>query len=181
MIDRRLLLRAWGIMGLVAAALVLAAFFAVLLRAGWHWGADASDGSPLHLAYLQATTASFAGIVACQLGAAMASRAEYASLRSIGFLGNRLLLGSMAFEVVSAAAVIYRAALQTVFGTAGLPLWVVLMMLPFPVLVWSADELYRWIGRRRRKPHWASPDPGVPKSLSERTQDPTGDVVGRVC
>jgi magnesium-transporting ATPase (P-type) len=136
--------------------------------------------TPLHLAYLQATTASFAGIVACQLGAAMASRAEYASLRSIGFLGNRLLLGSMAFEVVSAAAVIYLPALQTFFGTAGLPLWVVLMMLPFPVLVWSADELYRWIGRRRRKPR-ASPDPGVPKSLSERTQDPTGDVVGRVC
>ncbi|HYN72897.1 MAG TPA: cation transporting ATPase C-terminal domain-containing protein [Nakamurella sp.] len=102
-IDRRLLLRAWGIMGLLAAALVLAAFFAVLLRTGWHWGADVSESSALHRAYL-----------------------------------------------------------QSVFGTAGLPLWVVLV-LPFPVLVWFAVEFYRWVGRR-----WSGPGPRVPKSLPAR-------------
>jgi len=35
-----------------------------------------------------------------------------------------------------------------VFGTAALPAWAVTMMLPFPVIVWGADEIYRWLGRR---------------------------------
>ena len=78
--------------------------FLVFALTGWHWGADVSEGSPLHRAYL-----------------------------------------------------------QSVFGTAGLPLWVVLMMLPFPVLVWFADEFYRWVGRR-----WSGPGPRVPKSLPAR-------------
>jgi hypothetical protein len=51
-------------MGLVSAVLVLGAFFAVLLAAGWRPGADTSPGSPLHHAYLQATTATFAGTAA---------------------------------------------------------------------------------------------------------------------
>lgn len=53
-ITKRLLLRAWGIMGLISAVLVLGAFFAVLLSSGWQPGADTSEGAALHNAYLQA-------------------------------------------------------------------------------------------------------------------------------
>lgn len=35
-----------------------------------------------------------------------------------------------------------------VFGTAALPGWVLLLLLPFPVLVWGADEVFRALGRR---------------------------------
>ena len=34
----------------------------------------------------------FAGIVACQIGTALAARTERASLRSVGFFSNPLLL-----------------------------------------------------------------------------------------
>ncbi|UOX93181.1 cation-transporting P-type ATPase [Amycolatopsis sp. FBCC-B4732] len=147
-VTGRMLLRAWGIMGLLSGILVLAAFFAVLYAAGWHPGADVSTGA-LHEAYLQATTASFAAIVFCQVGTAFASRTERVSLRSVGLTTNRLLLGGIAFELVFAAALIYLPPLQNLFGTAALPAWVVAMLLPMPVLVWGADELFRWFTRQR--------------------------------
>lgn len=146
-VTGRMLLRAWGIMGLVSGVLVLGAFFAVLYAAGWHPGADVSSGA-LHSAYLQATTASFAAIVFCQVGTAFAARTERVSLRSVGLTTNRLLLGGIAFELVFAAALIYLPPLQTLFGTAALPAWVVAMLLPMPVIVWGADELFRWATRR---------------------------------
>ena len=142
-VSGRMLLRAWGIMGLLSGVLVLAAFFAVLYAAGWHPGADVSAGAPLHHAYLQATTASFTAIVFCQLGTAFAARTERVSLRAVGLTTNRLLLAGIAFELVFAAALVYVPWLQELFGTAALPAWVIALMMPMPVLVWGADELFR--------------------------------------
>ncbi|WP_020658867.1 cation-translocating P-type ATPase [Amycolatopsis benzoatilytica] len=149
-VTGRMLLRAWGIMGLVSAVLVLGAYFAVLYAAGWHPGADVSAGTPLHHAYLQATTASFAAIVFCQIGTAFAARTERVSLRAIGVGTNKLLLGGIAFEVLFAAALVYLPWLQDVFGTAALPLWVYAVLLPMPVLVWGSDELFRLMTRAPR-------------------------------
>nr|WP_246458204.1 cation-transporting P-type ATPase [Saccharopolyspora gloriosae] len=142
-INRRLLLRAWVIMGLPSATLVLIAFFAVLITAGWQpWQ---PLPSPITA---QATTASFCAIVACQIGTAFAARADRALLRDIGVGTNRLLLLGIAFELAVTAAVVFTPGLQDVFGTAPPPWWVFALMLPFPVLVWSADELYRARDRR---------------------------------
>jgi hypothetical protein len=38
--------------------------------------------------------------------------------------------------------------LQPVFGTAVPDLWQVLFILPFPLIVWGVDELWRWNARR---------------------------------
>jgi len=100
-IDRGMLLRAWGIMGLVSAALTMGIFLLVLGRSGWTPGTPTDAGTPLHHAYLQATTASFAAIVACQIGTAFAARTQRASLRQVGVTSNRLLLGGIAFECSS--------------------------------------------------------------------------------
>jgi calcium-translocating P-type ATPase len=148
-ITRTMLLRAWGLMGLLSAALTMAVFFLVLSRAGWTPGAPTDLGSPLHLAYLQATTASFAAIVACQIGTAFASRTQRASLWRVGLASNPLLLGGIAFEIAFAAAVIYLPPLQAIFDTAALPAWVLALLLPLPVLVWGADEIYRAVRRAR--------------------------------
>jgi calcium-translocating P-type ATPase len=154
-IDRRLLLRAWAMMGVVSAVLTMGLFLLVMTRSGWTPGVPTGPGSPLHHAYLQATTASFGAIVACQVGTAFASRTEHASLRQIGLTSNPLLLGGIAFELLFAAAVIYLPPLQAVFGTAALPPWVLAALLPMPLLVWGVDEIHRAARRRRR----AGPDP----------------------
>src|SRR5581483_3665069 len=77
-IRKSLLYRALLFLGLIEAALVLAGFFFVLLRAGWHPSDVVSTGHPLHGAYVQATTMTFLGIVACQIGTALAARTDHA-------------------------------------------------------------------------------------------------------
>ncbi|MCW2533491.1 MAG: cation transport ATPase, partial [Blastococcus sp.] len=117
-------------------------------RGGWTPGATTGSGSPLHDVYLQATTATFAAIVACQIGTAFAARTQHSSLRAIGLWTNPLLLAGIAFELVFAAAVIYLPPVQTVFGTAALPGWVIALLIPMPLLVWGLDETYRALRRR---------------------------------
>ena len=99
-IRRSMLTRAWVFLGLIEAALVLGGFFYVLLDSSWSPGADVSSGSPLHDTYIRATTMTFAGIVACQIGTALAARTERASLRSVGFFSNRLLLWAILSEIL---------------------------------------------------------------------------------
>ena len=156
-IDRELLVRAWAFVGAVEAVLVLGGFFLVLLRAGWHPGDPVGSGDPLHDAYLQATTMTFAGIVACQVGTAFAARTERASLRSIGVFSNGLLLMGIAFELVFAALLIYVPALQPFFHTAPLGASEIALLALMPPLVWGADELRRYHRRRGRGPVIAVP------------------------
>ncbi|WP_078905137.1 MULTISPECIES: cation-translocating P-type ATPase [Streptomyces] len=148
-ISRDMLIRSWGYLGLTSAVLVMAGYFYVLWRAGWQPGDPTGTGSPLHHAYVTATTATFAGIVTCQIGTAFAARTDHAALRDIGVFSNPLLLAGIAFEVAFTAALVYAPPLQHLFGTAALPLDVVLLVATFPVLVWGTDELRR--ARRRRQ------------------------------
>ena len=147
-VDRALLLRAWLLLGTVSAVLVMTGFLVTLLRAGWQPGDPTGAGTPLHEAYLQATTITFAGIVACQIGTAFAARTDRASLFSVGLTSNPLLLWGIAFELVFTAAVIYLPWLQDVFGTAALSPDQLAVVIPFPFVVWGADELVRLIRRR---------------------------------
>ena len=147
-IQRGMLLRAWLFLGLIAACLQMSAFFYVLVRAGWHLGAATGLGSPLHHAYLQATTMTFLSMVVAQIGTAFAARTERASLRSIGVFSNPMLLAGIALELALAAAVIYLPPLQGLLGTAALPPHLLLITIPFPFIVWGADELRRYLLRR---------------------------------
>jgi magnesium-transporting ATPase (P-type) len=152
-IERGLLYRAWVYLGLIEAVLVLAGYFFVLLRGGWRPGDVVTNGHLLHHTYLEATTMTFAGIVACQIGTAIAARTAHASLRSVGFFTNRLLLWGIGTEIAFAAAIVYVPLLQDLFGTASLGAGELLILLFFPFLVWAADELRRAHRRRAALPH----------------------------
>ena len=93
----------------------------------------------------------FLTIVVCQIGSALAARTERASLRSIGFFTNPLLLWGILFEVVFAAAVAAAPPLQAVFGTAVPPAEALLLLVPCPLIVWGADEVRRAVMRRRER------------------------------
>jgi magnesium-transporting ATPase (P-type) len=149
-IRRAMLFRAWIFVGGIEALLVMTGFLAVLLEAGWSPGDPVSSGDLLHEDYVRATTMTFAGIVACQVGTAVAARTDYASLRSIGVFSNRLLLVGIAFELVFAAALIYIPAFQPVFHTTALGPTELAILATFPLIVWGADELRRYLHRSRR-------------------------------
>jgi calcium-translocating P-type ATPase len=149
LLDRPMLTRAWLWLGLLEAALVCAGFFFVLLDAGWSPGDDVGAGSALHPAYLAATTMTFAGITACQVGTALACRTTRASLLSIGVFSNRLLLWGIAFELLFAGALVYVPFLQELFGTAALGPQELVLLAVFPIVVWGSDELRKAVVRRR--------------------------------
>jgi calcium-translocating P-type ATPase len=144
-----MLVRAWLFLGLIAAGLAMAAYFFVLVKAGWHPGDPVGEGHALHDAYLEATTATFLAMVVGQIGTAFAARTDRASLRSIGVFTNPLLLWGIVFELVLAAMVIYLPPLQDALNTAALGPEVLLFIAPFPFIVWGADELRRYIVRKR--------------------------------
>jgi calcium-translocating P-type ATPase len=171
-IRRAMLVRAWILVGGIEALLVMSGFFFVLVRAGWGSGDPVAAGDPLHKAYVTATTMTFAGIVACQIGTAVAARTEHASLRSIGLFSNRLLLWGVAFELVFAAAVIYLPALRPIFHTAPLGAAELLFLLPFPFIVWGADEIWRW--RRRTTSRESIGAATIDRGQAPRTTVPVG-------
>ena len=91
----------------------------------------------------------FAGIVACQIGTALAARTDRASLRSVGFFSNPALLWGIASEIAFVAVLVYAPPLQGIFGTAPLGGLELAFLAPFPLLVWGSDELRRLFVRRR--------------------------------
>jgi magnesium-transporting ATPase (P-type) len=143
-----MLIRAWLFLGVMVAVLSLAGFFYVLTEAGWGPGDPVGANSPLHHAYLQATTMTFLGMLAGQIGTAFAVRTRRASLWSVGVFSNRYLLLAIVAELLLAAVFVYAPPLQSLLGTAALPAQDLVILLPYPFIVWGADELRRWLIRR---------------------------------
>ncbi|WP_308214838.1 cation-translocating P-type ATPase [Mycolicibacter minnesotensis] len=147
-----LLLRAWAFLGAISAVLVMGGFLLVLSQAGWHPGDPTGLGTPLHHSYQQATTVAWLGIIACQIGTAFAARTEHASLRAIGVFSNPALLVGIAAAAVFALTLVYTPFLHPVFGTAALRADQLMLVIPFPFIVWGADELRRlWLRVRARR------------------------------
>jgi magnesium-transporting ATPase (P-type) len=143
-----MLLRAWFFLGVLVCSLQMAGFFYVLTRAGWHPGAPTGAGTHLHHAYRQATTMAFLGMIAGQVGTAFAVRTQRASLRSVGVLSNRYLMAGIAGELLLAMVFAYTPMFQQLLGTTALPPTDLLLLLPYPFIVWGADELRRYLTRR---------------------------------
>jgi magnesium-transporting ATPase (P-type) len=131
--------------------LVMGGFWWVLRGGGWTLGKDIGAGSPLHDTWARATTMTFAGIVVCQIGTAMAARTERVSLFTIGVLSNRRLLLGIAFEIAISAAAVYLPWAHDVLGTRSLDLKELAVLTTFPPIVWGADEAYRLIRRHHRE------------------------------
>jgi len=131
-----------------AVTFAIGGYFLVLVTAGWSPNDPTGVGTPLHHAYVQATTMTWAGIVACQMGAAFAVRTSRASLRQVGVFSNPHLLRGVAFALLFAVAIIYVPPLQSIFHTAALEPRELIVLACFPVIVWGSDELWRWRARK---------------------------------
>ena len=147
-IGAPMLIRTWLFLGLMVAGLSIGGFLYVLVSSGWHPGDPAGAGSRFHHAYLQATTMTFLGMIFGQIGTAFAVRAQRASLRSVGVFSNRYLLLALAAELAIAAVLDYAPPFQALLGTAALTARYLAILLPYPLIVWGADELRKFVIRR---------------------------------
>ena len=113
-------------------------------------GRSERRGRSLHHAYQQDTTMTFLEWSWARSEQPSPRVPNAPRWRSIGVFSNRLLLWGILFELVSRPLIIYAPPLQSVLGTAALEPHMPLFMPPFPFIVWGADELARWLLRRRQ-------------------------------
>ncbi|MBI4820711.1 MAG: cation-transporting P-type ATPase [Deltaproteobacteria bacterium] len=152
LLSPRLLLRAYGLLGIVEAAAAMTAFFVVLHRGGYAGGSlPASD--PL---YLRATTACLAAIVVTQVANLFVCRRSQDSSESPPLRGNRLIWVGLAVEILTICAVVYSSAGQALFGTASLEPTDWLIGVPFALGLFVIDRVR---GRLFTAPVSSGPSP----------------------
>jgi magnesium-transporting ATPase (P-type) len=131
------LLRAYGWLGMIEAALSLGGFFLAYWLAGWRQGAPIAGSG---LVYATATTMTLAGIVACQIGNALACRSDHQASWRLDFTSNRLLLIGIVVEIGLLLLLIYAPPLQAVFGLAPLGIGHWLLLAAFGPLLLVCEE-----------------------------------------
>ncbi|HSD76833.1 MAG TPA: cation-translocating P-type ATPase C-terminal domain-containing protein, partial [Solirubrobacteraceae bacterium] len=137
LLNRRVLARVYGFVGIIVGVAGLASFLAGYALAGWRpWEALAGEGD----VYVQATAMTYAGIVMGQVGAALAFRTNRRSIRAVGLLSNRLLLAGIAFEIGLLLALLYVPPLQDAFHMRPLDARAWPLLLLWPAVVLGAEE-----------------------------------------
>jgi magnesium-transporting ATPase (P-type) len=159
LIDRRLAVRVFGVLGPAEVLASLGAFVAVLMMGGWRWGAVPSHG----LLAIASGTA-FAAIVLGQLANAYACRSESRPFTALNLWGNRLLLGAVACEVAMLGIFVGLPPVATILGGSWpSPSGWLLAALAIPVVL-VADTLHK-VGRTgRRRRHAVTPGAGLAAS-----------------
>lgn len=151
-LSREILFRAYIYLGLIEAVLVLLAFFYVLYSGGWEPSIGISimnPGHPLNLIYRQASTMAFISIVGTQIGTVFATRTNRISLFEVGLFTNKLVLWGVVFALTLTIAIVYIPFLQSIFGTATIPVFYWVIALAFGPIVLAADEFRK--ARIRKK------------------------------
>ncbi|MEW6246336.1 MAG: cation-transporting P-type ATPase [Nitrospirota bacterium] len=121
LLSRALLLRAYGFLGLIEAAIAMTGFFVYLITHGWTWGSPLSWTDSL---YREATTVTLAAIVVAQIANVFACRSRRVSVFRLGFFSNPLILLGVAVETALLAMLVYSPFGHLILGTAPLPLWI---------------------------------------------------------
>ncbi|MBI3585218.1 MAG: HAD-IC family P-type ATPase [Nitrospinae bacterium] len=145
LLDFKLLARAYMFLGPIEAILCMAGFFFAYWLRGWQPGMDMPSSGVI---YATATTMSLCGIVASQIGNVFACRTEMESVLSAGFFKNRLILIGIAIEVILILILDYTALFQKIFGLAPLRLNDWMLLLIFPIVVLTADEIRKYVVRK---------------------------------
>ena len=139
-IDGRLLIRAYLILGFIEAAAGMSAYAFVLYQGGWSWSTyvNATD-----LLYRQATTACLTAIVLMQVANVFACRSETRPAQRRGMFSNRLIAAGIAAELLLIAAIDYTPIGQAIFGTAAISVGPWLIAAAFLPVLLALDALFK--------------------------------------
>ena len=141
------LMRAYGFLGVIEAALAMGAFFWTYWLAGWRPGLPMDGTGEL---YRRATTMTFAAIVAAQVGNVFACRTDRQSVFRVGLAENRMVFVGVAAEIATLLGLILLPPLRHVFGLAPLAFseWGILLLFAPAILL--LDEVRKGLLRRFR-------------------------------
>ena len=147
LLSLSLMARAYLFLGPLEAVACMFGFFWVLFAGGWTWGTvlPASD-----LLYREATTACLTAIVIAQVANVFACRSLRESLFDVGFFTNRLVFAAIAVELLLQAFIVYHPLGHRIFATAPLPFRVWLVLIPFALALFFAEEMRKLVVRRMK-------------------------------
>jgi magnesium-transporting ATPase (P-type) len=149
LIDRKLLVRVFGVLGPTEAVLEMSAFVVALVAAGWRPG----EAFPTGRALLAASGAAFATVVLAQAANAFACRSATRPPGRLGWWSNRFLVWAVAIEVVALVGFLFVSPMAHVLEHAPPPAagWVVALLgVPVLLLVDRAHKALRARRARRR-------------------------------
>lgn len=152
LIDAGLLARAYGFLGMLEAAAAMAAFFYVLVSAGWTYGRPIAPRDAMFSVYLQATTACLSAIVVMQIVNVYLCRSARESVFALSLSSNRLILFGIGAELLLILAIDYTQWGNELFGTAPISLSVWLFMIPFAIGMLLLEEFRKYVARRFSNP-----------------------------
>ena len=112
LLDRFLIMRAFGVLGCTEAVVALFAFTATFLAAGWRLGREFPGGSTL----LAASGAAFTAIVLGQAANAFACRSSVHPAWALDPRSNRLLIAAVLAELSLLALLLYTPAIAHLLG-----------------------------------------------------------------
>jgi Ca2+-transporting ATPase len=163
LIDRGLLWRAFGWLGLMEAALCYAGFLSVFVFTGHvaeiglpflsalsvpdNWKFSLPFGQAVFLA----ATVYHASVVTCQVGNVLACRTERTRISSVRWLTNKYLWLGIIIELFSILAIIYIPLLASIFNHVSLPAWMWTGMAMNALVIYSAEWIRKSINRSLRK------------------------------
>ena len=144
LLNRAVLLRAFGIIGPAIALATMAAFFLTYAAAGWRLG----DAFPVGQVALMASGAAFLTVVLGQTANAFACRSSTRWPGALGWTTNRLLVPAVIADLVIAALMLSVPFLASALGQQlpGLAGWTVAIATVFLVL--GLDATYKALRRR---------------------------------
>jgi sodium/potassium-transporting ATPase subunit alpha len=145
LLSRRVLLRAYGFLGLIEAAIAMAGFFVYLFANGWSWNRPLDWSSPL---YKEATTVTLSAIVIAQIANVFACRSERLSVFRLGLLSNPLILLGIGAEVGLLLLMVYTPFGHWILGTQPLPLWIWGLLILGAIGLLLVEEGRKFIVRR---------------------------------
>ncbi|MGP3915985.1 HAD-IC family P-type ATPase [Nonomuraea sp. 10N515B] len=144
LMDRRLIGRAFGVLGPAQALAEMGAFVGVLLLGGWHLGTAPRPGL-----LAAASGTAFAAVVLGQFANAFACRSESRWIGRLRWRSNPLLLGAIAVEAVLLLVFLGVPGVAGLLGGAFPPAtgWA-LAVLAIPVMVLADTAHKEWRARR---------------------------------
>jgi magnesium-transporting ATPase (P-type) len=156
LLDRVVMRRAFGRFGPTEAAVEIAAFLASFAASGWRPG----ESFPTGTALATASGAAFTAVVIGQMANAFACRSTMVRPGALGWTSNRLLLFSVAVELLLLAGFLYIGPVAEVLDHRGPSLVGFAVALLAAPAVFAVDA----IDKRRFRP--AATDPAKARSLA---------------
>lgn len=157
-LDREVFKRGYFFLGIIEATAAMTAFLAFLFLSGWQYGDLSITGTELHR---QAMTMTLLGAVTCQLANVWTLRSWEFSAFERGLFKNRLLIVAVILELIWIVLLLNAGVVQVIFNTASIPLPYLLLLVPFPIILFTSHELYKY--HIRKKMNWKRSDPAERK------------------